>query len=178
MMRAIRNLTVALSLLCWLPSAATATPILSFTISPSITLATNVDVLIPAAITNVGTASIDFGCARTPCGGPDFGVGISAGPNEGLNALQVRILNSAGTGFYEQFVELQLDPGESFNFLFAVFNFDPSITIGNPLGTLLHPTFSFRFEDYFARVPALVAAGVETAFAPSVTVPVSERPTV
>src|SRR5450631_4465505 len=66
-----------------MPSPLMATPF-AFGFSPAITVPANQEVLIPAAIINLGASTIDFGCAFVACGGPEFGAGVAAAPGEGL----------------------------------------------------------------------------------------------
>jgi hypothetical protein len=137
-----------------------------FGISPTITVMPNIDVVIPAAIINRGSDSLLFGCALVPCGGLDFGAGLSNGPGEGLNALQFTFFDPEAIAFYQQFVGLVLLPNQRFDFLFGKMNFDPSIVLGNPSGTILHPTFDFRIDNAFSYIPVVIQVGEQTTFAP------------
>jgi len=163
----------ALLSLALLPVTASAAPILFLQLNTLVTVPAGVDVLIPAVIINGGSESIEFGCAKVPCGGPSFGVTIISGFGEGLNALQPELLDASGTSFIEQFVGLTLAPGGSFNFSFVRINFDPTIPVGNPLGNILHPTFGFFFEGYRADVPITISTGDALFFGGNVTVPLT-----
>jgi len=164
---------LALSWLALLPLKASAAPILFLQLNTLVTVPAGVDVLLPAVIINGGSESIEFGCAKVPCGGPDFGVSIISAFGEGLNALQPELLDASGNGFHEQFAGLTLAPGGSFNFSFVNINFDPTISVGNPLGNVLHPTFGFRFEGYRADVPITISTGDALSFGGNVTVPLT-----
>ena len=140
------------------PGSTLANPF-DFGFSSSITVVANVDVLIPAAIINRGDA-IDFDCA--PAGCRAFGLLVQAGPGEGLNALNFEFLFPAS-----QFAGLILESNERFDFIFGKISFDPSVSIGNPFGTILHPTFTFRLDNSdTASLPSTISIGVETAFSP------------
>jgi hypothetical protein len=146
------------------PRSALAIPF-EFGISSSITVVANVDVLIPAAIINRGAAPIAF-CASVSCPEANYGAIVMAGPEEGLNALNFVFLNSGTEGFFAQFVGVTLPPNGRFDIIFGKINFDPSISVGNPLGTVLHPTFGFQLDQIFARVDSIVSVGTETTFSP------------
>ncbi len=141
------------------PGSTLANPF-DFGFSSSITVVANVDVLIPAAIINRGDTAIDFDCAAAACGA--FGLLVQAGPGEGLNALNFEFLFPAS-----QFAGLILESNERFDFIFGKISFDPSVSIGNPFGTILHPTFTFRLDNSdTANLTSTISIGVETAFSP------------
>jgi hypothetical protein len=160
--RLILLLALALSLI---PSSAMADPF-AFGMYSSMTLVPGLDTQILGNLINTGAKDIDFGCARASCGGLDFGASIAAGPGEGLNALQIGRTDPTGSFFYSQFPDVVIHPGEGFTFIFATLNFDPTITVGNPFGTVLHPTFGFRIGSAHAEVPTVITTGPETAFGP------------
>lgn len=154
-----------LATIVMLSSAATSSAVtfdFDFGISPAIVLVANEDTNISAAIINRGASALAFGCALVPCGGLNFSAVVVAGPGEGLNALNFVFADS----FSAQFVDLTLPPGGRFDFLFGKITFDPSNPVGNPLGTVLHPTFSFRIGGDIASIASEVAIGSETSFAP------------
>jgi hypothetical protein len=141
------------------PGSTLANPF-DFGFSSSITVVANVDVLIPAAIINRGDTAIDFNCAAAACGA--FGLLVQAEPGEGLNALNFEFLFPSS-----QFAGLILESNERFDFIFGEINFDPSVSIGNPFGTILHPTFTFRLDNSdTANLTSTISIGVETAFSP------------
>lgn len=135
-----------------------------FGFSPTITVRANESVVIPGSITNTGDTAIEFGCAITTCGGLDFGASIDRGPGEGINALNF----STGGSFYSQFVGVVIAPSDTFQFAFGTITFNPLETAGNPLGTILHPTFGFDFRNppVLASLPTTITAGEQVSFAP------------
>jgi hypothetical protein len=159
----------AIAGLSFLTGAVTPTAAITFgfEFSPAIILVANQDTAVPAAITNLGATALQFGCARVPCGGLDFGAGVAAAQGEGLNALNFFFgpTRDFGFSFFDQFVGLTLAPGQRFEFTFGTIEFDPSNPVGNPFGTALHPTFDFRIDGDFASVNSVVAIGPETTFA-------------
>ncbi len=162
-----KTMTASLVMLLGFSTPLLATPFdFQFGISPEITVRANERVLIGAAIVNRGTDTLNFGCARVSCGGLDFGAGVSDGSGEGLNALNFMFLEPRGDSFYSQFAGITLVAGERFDFLFGTIYFDPSNPIGNPLGTVLHPTFSFRFGADIALVTSTVSVGTDAVFSP------------
>ena len=151
------------------PDCAASAISFDFGISPTIDVTQNVVVPIPAAIINRGSDPLVFGCALVSCGGLDFGASVTAPFGEGLDALQFSFTSS----FYPQFVGLVLQPNQRFDFLFGTIDFDPSVSVGNPFGTVLHPIFGFRIDDAFASVPVTITAGDHTSFAPPIFAPSS-----
>jgi hypothetical protein len=154
------------------PSDALASPFdFAFGFSPEIVVTANEDVLIAAALINRGTSALNFGCVLTVCGGQDFTATVTAAAGEGLNALNLTFEPT----FFSQFASVSLNPGERFDFVFARVNFNPLDPVGNPLGTVLHRTFSFRIGSEVALMQSTISVGSETAFSPSVfSVPVPE----
>ena len=140
------------------PECALASPF-DFGFSSSITVVANVDVLIPAVIINHGVTAIDFDSATHI-------LAVQAAPGEGLNALNLEFVRVS-----EQFGGLILEPNERFDFIFGKINFDPSNSIGNPLGTILHPTFSFRVDTEEAGLASTISIGAETTLSPLTFVP-------
>src|SRR5262249_41247910 len=128
------------------PECALANPF-DFGFSSSITVVANVDVLIPAVIINRGVTAIDFDVVSAI-------LGVRAAPGEGLNALNFEFLMIS-----EQFGGLILEPDERFDFIFGKINFDPSNSIGNPLGTALHPTFTFQIDTEVAGLASTISIG-------------------
>jgi hypothetical protein len=141
-----------------------------FGFSPAIILIASQDTLIPAAIINRGTTALQFGCARSSCGGPDFGASVTAvqfaANGEGLNALNFSFgpTRDPGISFRDQFVGVTLASGERFDFTFGRIQFNPSEPLGNPFQTVLHPQFGFVIDGDLASVDSVVAVGSETAF--------------
>jgi hypothetical protein len=170
--RAITGLSVLFALFIGFPSGAFATPFdFEFGFSPEIVVVANHDVLIAAALINRGTSALNFGCALPICGGLDFTAIVTAAAGEGLNALNLTFEPT----FFSQFAGVSLDPGHRFDFLFARVNFNPLDPVGNPLGTVLHPTFSLRIGSQAALIQSTISVGSATAFSPLVfSVPVPE----
>jgi hypothetical protein len=141
-----------------------------FGFSPAIILVANQDTAISAAVINRGATALQFGCARSSCGGPDFGAFVTAvqfaAHGEGLNALNFSFgpIRDFGLSFRDQFIGLTLAPGERFDFTFGRIQFDPSEPLGNPFLTVLHPQFGFVIDGDHASVDSVVAVGSETAF--------------
>jgi hypothetical protein len=157
-----RLVLFALSIVLTIPAASYAAPF-RFGMSTSIVVRPNEDVSIFGEIVNTGDAPLVFGCALVPCGGLDFGEWIGAGLGEGLNALHLNEHDPTGSAFYAQFSGVTLAPGSAFDFVFATMSYDPSIAIGNPLGTVLHPIFGFRIgNDAYARIQPQVSIGLLT----------------
>ena len=92
-------------------------------------------------------------------GGLDFGVSMVAGPNEGLDALNLEF-----QGFYDQFENVTIPVGQQFSFVFASIAFDPS------QATVLHPFFGFQINQsdgtIFAMIPSTIMVGPESEFGP------------
>jgi hypothetical protein len=137
-----------------------------FGTSPSITVIANQTVSIDAAIINTCSTPLDFGCGSFLCGGLSFVAYVTAGPGEGLNALNFSF------GSFTPFIGLLLAPNQRFDFVFGTVDFDPSVTIGNPFGTVLHPNFGFKIaplpgaEAFDARVPTTISIGDQVSFSP------------
>ena len=98
------------------------------------------------------------------CGGLDFGAGMTAGPNEGLGPLNVQF-----PGFYQQFENVTIPVGQTFPFVFASIQFDPSST------TVIHPIVGFRMREVAGRlslhIPVTIMVGAELEFGPLSFVP-------
>jgi hypothetical protein len=145
-----------------LSTPAMADPVsFEFGFSPSITVIANQTTSIAAAIINTSNIPLDFGCAFVTCGGLRFGVAADAGPGEGLDAL-----NLSFGSFSNQFAGLVLAPFQRFDFTFGTIDFDPSVTLGNPFGNVLHPTFSFYIDRLYANVPSTISVGDQVSFSP------------
>ena len=163
----LRNLVVAaLFVLAFVQPANADRISFTFGISSDITVPANQRVDLPAVLINTGTDPIAFGCALVPCGGLDFGVGMTAGPGETLGPLDVQF-----PGFYQQFENVTIPVGQTFPFVFASIQFDPSST------TVLHPIVSFEMrevaERLSAHIPVMIRVGPELEFGPPSFVPAS-----
>ena len=158
----VRKITFAVGLVMSLTfvQSANADPI-SFTLgmSSDITVPANQRVTIPALLINTGTDPLEFGCGLVSCGGLDFGVSMTAGPNETLGPLDVQFPE-----FYQQFENVTLAIGQTLPFAFASIQFDPSST------TVLHPIVTFGMREGETHLRALIAltirVGPELEFGP------------
>jgi hypothetical protein len=137
----------------FLVSTAAQAALFDFGMPGTISIPANTPTLLPASIINRSGAVINFGCARVPCGGPDFGASAPSVVNGSFT------FPNAGNDFYDQFVGLVLDPNEQFNFSIGLLEVNSSF-----LASAL--TFGFRFEDERAFVSPLVTQG-QTAFGPT-----------
>ena len=151
----LRNLVVAaLFVLAFVQPANADRISFTFGISSDITVPANQRVDLPAVLINTGTDPIAFGCALVSCGGLDFGVGMTAGPGETLGPLDVQF-----PGFYQQFENVTIPVGQTFPFVFASIQFDPSSM------TVLHPIVSFEMREVAERLSAHIP--VRSGSAPS-----------
>ena len=135
---------------------AAVTDSFEFIVSNFITVSAHEYTLIPAAIVNRQGTDLDF--AELAIG--DVGAGFGAHGGEGLNPLNIEWNGGwNGVNWGSPFMALVLAPGERFDFTFARINFDPSEALGNPLGTLLHPSLSFRIGSDQAQAPVAISVG-------------------
>jgi hypothetical protein len=102
-----------------------AAPILTFGMSPTITLPADTLIGIPAAIINISPVPIAFGCVSCP-GGDGISAGLGGTLPFGLGPLRLEFGNAGN--FSGQFDGLVLNPGARFDFTFITVNFDDSQT--------------------------------------------------
>jgi hypothetical protein len=154
-----------LTLVLWLvvlcaPSISRADTIqFQFGFSPSFTIVEGQEAFIPAAIVNTGLSALEFGCARIPCGGLDFGASFGAGTLF-QNQFEFGPSGTGAVSFYDQFVGLTLDPGERFDFVLG------RLAVFAPLGTEFHPMLTFRIQEPVAFFSSIGRIGTEVRFSP------------
>jgi hypothetical protein len=142
------------------PSVSRADPIqFQFGISPSFTIVAGQEAPILAAIVNTGTNALEFGCARVPCGGLDFGAGFAPATDFPVE-FNFGPSGNDGFSFYDQFVGLSLDPGGRFDFVFG------RLTVFAPLGTEFYPGWNFQFGRTMARTLSIGRIGTEVRSTP------------
>ena len=158
------SILILFSILLATPAGAVS---FDFGISPSMTVFANQPSFIPAAIINTANTPLNFGCASASCGGLSVGAAVGAGRfPEGLNALNFQFGSGSPESLLSQFSGRTLAPNETFNFTFGTVNFNPSESIGNPFGTVLHPTFSFDIDQVSASIPTTISVGEQVSFSP------------